>query len=230
MDMKTELIYLKNMQELVCVANIIDIKIENDKTAIILDQTLFYPQGGGQPFDNGVIENKNGAFKVNEVRFVDGLVYHIGIFEKGNFTTGEQVTCLVEKEKRELNTRLHSGGHLLDIGLKELDRLWKPVKGYHFPQGAYVEYLAEDNTFDESLIKELENKCNEIINRNIETFIKFKEDELVNGKPARIVYYGEFGIACGGTHCKNLKDIGKMEIRKIKKDKEIIRISYSVLP
>lgn len=216
------------MQALDCSGTVMDIKNENDKTAIILDQTLFYPQGGGQPFDNGVIKNESGIFKVNEVRFIEGQVYHIGIFEKGSFNIGDRINCLIDKDRRELNTRLHSGGHLLDMGLKELNRLWKPVKGYHFPQGAYVEYVAEENTFDENLIKELEDKCNEIINRNIETSIMFEKDQLVNGKPARTVYYGNFGIACGGTHCQNLKDIGKIGIRKIKKDKDTIRISYDI--
>lgn len=219
---------MKNMQELTCIGTVVNIKNEDEKVTIILDQTVFYPQGGGQPFDNGIIKSESATFNVSEVRFMDGNVYHIGTFEKGSFSIGDKVSCFVEKERRELNTKLHSAGHLLDMGLKELNRLWKPMKGYHFPQGAYVEYLAEDNVFDEVLKKELEDKCNEIINRNIETSIKFEEDKLVNGKPARIVYYEDFGIACGGTHCKNLNEIGKIEIRKIKKDKDVIRVSYNI--
>lgn len=226
--MKTELIYMKKMQDLTCAAIVVDIKNERDKVSIILDQTVFYQQGGGQPFDNGVIENGNTTFKVNEVRFMDGQVYHIGTYEKGAFSVDCEVICLVDKDRRILNTRLHSAGHLLDMSLKEIKRVWKPLKGYHFPQGAYVEYLAENILLDDNLKIELENKCNEIINRNIETGIKFEENKLVNDKPARVVYYDDFGVACGGTHCKNLNEIGKMKIRKIKKDKDNIRISYEV--
>ena len=216
------------MQDLTCTATVTDVKKENDKIAVILDRTVFYPQGGGQPYDNGTIETEGSTFKVSEVRFIDGCVYHIGIFEKGDFLVGEKVSCLVEKERRELNTKLHSAGHLLDMALKEIGRHWKPTKGYHFPQGAYVEYLAEDNVFDDSLKMELENKCNEIIDRNVETKIKFEDEQQVNGKPARLVYYDDFGIACGGTHCKNLNEIGRVEIRKIKKEKDTIRISYNI--
>lgn len=225
----TKLIYMEEMQLLECTAQIIEIKdLQENKLSIILDQTVFYPQGGGQPFDNGFIQDENTTFKVLEVRFIEDQVHHIGNYEKGGFVVGNKVNCIVEKNRRELNTRLHSAGHLLDMGLKELGKLWKPTKGYHFPQGPYVEYLAEDNIIEENIKVDLENKLNEIINRAIETEIKFMENQIVNGKPARVVYYGNFGIPCGGTHCKNLKDIQKMSIKKIKKDKEIIRISYEL--
>ena len=164
----TKLIYMEQMQLLECNAQIIEIKdLGENKFSVILDQTVFYPQGGGQPFDNGAIKNETTVFNVTEVRFIEGRVHHIGTYEKGNFSIGDEVTCIVEKERRQLNTRLHSSGHLIDMGLKELGKLWKPGKGYHFPNGPYVEYLAEENTFDENLMKELENKCNEIINKNI---------------------------------------------------------------
>ena len=225
----TKLIYMEQMQSLECVARVIGIKdLGEGKFSIILDQTVFYPQGGGQPFDNGVIQNQNVLFKVMEVRFTEGQVHHIGSYETGSFAVGDKVNCIVDQDRRTLNTRLHSAGHLLDMGLKELNKPWKSVKGYHFSQGPYVEYMAEDNVIEENLKTDLENKLNEIIGRNIETEIKFMGDQMVNGKPARIVYYGEFGVPCGGTHCKNLNEIKKIEIRKIKKDKDAIRVSYEI--
>ena len=75
---------------------------EDDKTIIFLDKTIFYPQGGGQPFDKGIIENNRGIFLVEEVRFVDGLVRHCGRFKEGTFFKGDLVTCIVDKERREL--------------------------------------------------------------------------------------------------------------------------------
>ena len=220
---------MEQMQLLECSAQVVEIiSIEDDKTVIILDQTVFYPQGGGQPYDTGVIQTETTIFDVLEVRFVDGKVNHIGKYQAGHFVVGDTVSCVVEKERRVLNTRLHSAGHLLDMGLKELNILWKPGKGYHFPQGPYVEYLAEDHVIGESLKTDLENKLAEIIGRNIETEIKFIEEEIVNGKPARIVYYGNFGVPCGGTHCKNLSEVKKIAIKKIKKEKDAIRISYNL--
>lgn len=242
----TKLIYLEQMQLLECSSVIIDIKsIDDVRYDILLDETVFYPQGGGQPFDNGVICNNDGQiFNVDEVRFLDGQVHHFGMFKANSlpiFNIGDKVSCKVQKDRRDLNARLHSAGHLIDMGLFELGNKWKPSKGYHFPQGSYVEYELADNIVDDNLLKQLENKCNEIINRNIETDIRFvNKDEMSNychfvpdclpdDKPSRVVFYADFGVPCGGIHCKNLSEIKQITIRKIKKDKNAIRVSYDLV-
>ena len=238
----TKLIYLDNMQQLKCISTIKEIiKPESGNISIILDQTVFYPQGGGQPYDIGIIfKNEEIMFKVDEVRFIDEKVHHFGSYINGSFNINDQVHCEVEENRRNINTRYHSAGHLIDMGLHELGKLWKPEKGYHFPNGAYVEYELAGNSFEDDSIKALENKCNEIIKRKIETSILFIDksemgkycnfvpDYLPTGKPSRLVLYGNFGIPCGGTHCKNLSEIKGITIRKIKKEKGAIRVSYSV--
>ena len=229
--MDTELLYMKNMQELICSATIIETINIGDKTTIILNQTIFYPQGGGQPYDTGIIKSEDGSFvfEVQEVRFIDCKVHHIGIVQQGNITINIKVDCLVNKVRRELNTRLHSAGHLVDLVLKELSINWVSGKGYHFPQGAYIEYLGNIDGYDiEKLKHEIANKAQEILARNIQTRIAFDESELQNSKPMRTVYYGDFGIPCGGTHVANLSDIGTITIRKIKKEKDFIRVSYEI--
>lgn len=229
--MNTELLYMKNMQELTCSATIIETNSADGKTTIILDQTIFYPQGGGQPYDTGIIKSEDGSlvFEVQEVRFVDGKVHHIGIVEQGNVVINTKVSCLVNKERRELNTRLHSAGHLVDLVLKELGIDWVPGKGYHFPQGAYIEYTGNLDGHDiEKLKHNIANKAQEILARNIQTRLVFDESKLQNGKAMRTVYYGDFGIPCGGTHVANLSDIGTITIRKIKKEKDTIRVSYEI--
>jgi Ser-tRNA(Ala) deacylase AlaX len=222
---------MEQMDQLKCSAVITEILQNEDKLTLLLDQTVFCPQGGGQPYDTGVIVSKDGMmrFLVQEVRFVDGYVHHIGHIENENPAIEMTVSCSVDEERRTLNSQLHSAGHVIDLALKELGIDWIAGKGYHFPQGAYVEYSGNLNDVDtETLKRRLEEKCKEIIDRNIETTLFFDAEKLQNRKPIRIVYYGNFGIACGGTHVANLKEIGKIEIRKIKKEKENIRVSYSV--
>ena len=219
---------MEHMHQYSCVATVADIKMENGITTISLDQTVFYPQGGGQPYDTGIISNNNGIFAVNEVRYEDGVVNHIGKFELGEFRVGDIVTCEIDVEKRKMHTRLHSAGHLLDIAVKELDLKWKPGKGYHFPQGPYIEYSGSLHGKDISdLMMEIEARCQEIIGRNTQTRVEFSGTKTRDGKPLRIVYYGDTGIPCGGTHVANLKDIGEVTIRKIKQDKETIKLSYT---
>lgn len=239
--MPTKLLYLERMNDYTCDAQVTGVTTENGKTVISLDQTIFYPQGGGQPYDTGSISNEHKKFVVEEVRFIDGVVKHIGMFESGLFEVGEGVSCVVEVERRQLHTRLHSGGHVVDMGLKQLGVIWKPGKGYHFPNGPYVEYKGWlEGIVVEKLKVDLEAACNQIIEKGIETKVLFmpKEemgtvcafvpDYIPPNKPARVVMYGDFGIPCGGTHVSNVREIGKITIRKIKQDGENIRVSYSI--
>ncbi len=250
----TKLLYLEDHALLESAAVIVSVTEENGKAVIILDQTVFYPQGGGQPYDTGIITDANtegatggsSVFKVEEVRFVDGIVKHIGAFEAvtGTFAVGQKVTCHVDKERRDLNCRLHSAGHVLDIALHKIGINWVPGKGFHFPQGPYVEYVGSVDGMDAEAIEKLraalENKCNEIVSEGAEVTLRFMPKEEMHtvcsfvpeyipaGKPARVVMYGAIGIPCGGTHVANLKDIKGITIRKIKKEKDAIRISYEL--
>ena len=100
-------------------AKILEILEENGRAVIILDQTIFYPQGGGQPYDKGLIEGPSGKFLVEEVRFVDGVVKHMGTLE-GTLKPGDEVKCSVDEARRTLHSRLHSGGHVLDMAVNAL--------------------------------------------------------------------------------------------------------------
>lgn len=229
--MQTELLYIKNMEQTQCLSKIIDHHQDGDKVTVILDQTIFYPQGGGQPYDTGTIKSHGGnlVFQVQEVRFVDGIVHHVGIIESGELSVGIQVHCFADAERRKLNTRLHSAGHLIDMALKEMNIDWMPEKGYHFPQGAYVEYHGKiDNLDVEKLKTEIEKKCNEIISRNVDVKVMFENNKLQSGKPTRTVFYGEYGIPCGGTHVSNLREIVSVGISKLKRSKDAIKVSYSI--
>lgn len=235
----TKLLYMSDMSSTEGTAVIQAILEEDGKTHLILDQTLFYAQGGGQPYDKGTIISESGAFEVEEVRYAEGLVRHTGHFTAGSFTEGEQVELHVEPTRRALHRRLHSGGHVVDLALKRLGINWVPGEGYHFPEGPYVEYEGSLEGLDkEALKRELEELCNAIIQENISTYIEFVSAEelqkrgftvpptLDPSKPLRIVYYGDFGVPCGGTHVSQLQDIRSMTIRKIKQDGSNIRVGY----
>lgn len=246
--MNTKLLYLEDFNLLTCTASIVGVSEENGKTVVVLDQTVFYPQGGGQPYDMGVIEGTSGTFLVEEVRFVEGAVKHIGKFETGAFQIGENVTCLVEAARRALHSRLHSAGHVVDMAVTALNLNWVPGKGYHFPDGPYVEYAGSLEGVDKEKLKaDMEHSCNEFIAQKRETKLLFMDKEhmkdvchfvpdyIPEGKPARVVMYGDpavagqaFGVPCGGTHVNNLADIRHMTIRKIKSEGANIRVGYDV--
>ncbi|MFZ5954432.1 MAG: alanine--tRNA ligase-related protein [Candidatus Dependentiae bacterium] len=245
----TKLLYMDDFNQLYCTARVESVFSENGKDIVILDQTVFYPQGGGQPYDKGIIKSNNGEFVVEEVRFGEGMVKHIGFFRhgmfpafgKGRFMPGEIVECIVEQDRRVLNTRLHSAGHLIDLAVQELNLPWVPAKGFHFPEGPYVEYVVESTNFDKEKTKEdIEVICNRLINENMQTSLLFmnKEDMksvcknvpafIPENKPARVVMYGKVGIPCGGTHVKNSADIKHMGIRKIKVEGNHVKVAYEI--
>lgn len=239
--MQTKLLYLENFSLLESEAKVLDI-LNEEKMGVILDETIFYPQGGGQPYDTGIIESSSDKFIVEEVRFVDGIVKHIGKFESGSFEKGDVVKLLINKERRELHSRLHSAGHVVDMAVTALKLNWIPGKGYHFPEGPYVEYAGNLGEIDREKLKtDLENSGNQFINEDVKTSLLFMEKEKMHevcrfvpdyipeGKPARVVMLGNFCVPCGGTHVSHLAEIGHLMIRKIKQEKENIRVGYEVV-
>jgi len=215
---------------------------EDGRTAVLTDKTIFYPQGGGQPADTGVIQSETAKFQVNDVRMVNGQVYHYGTFSTGSFALRDQVKLMISSERRILNARLHSAGHVIDIAVQNLGLRWQPSKGYHFPDGPYVEYVgaiesAEDK---EKFPKEIEAKAQSFISENLPVKAVVSESneakQLCGGelpeyvdksRPVRVVSIGNnSGCPCGGTHVKELKDLGALEITKIKTKGDRIKVSY----
>ena len=237
----TRLRYMEEMQRVDADARVAGVLTENDRAIVVLDETIFYPQGGGQPFDKGIIESDSARFRVDETRFADGVVRHIGAFERGEFQEGEAVRLEVDRGRRALMSRLHSAGHVVDMAVNAIGRDWIPGKGYHFPEGPYVEYAgALGESERDGLKAEIERRANELVSRAIETSIRFLDrDEMKNvchfvpdyvpeGKPSRVVFYGTFGVPCGGTHVANLGAIGVIVIRKLKPSGGTVRVSYDI--
>lgn len=238
--MPTQLLYLENMHRTHCNATVSQIYEENGKTVVILDQTIFYPQGGGQPSDQGIIQNKQARFIVKEVRYSEGIVKHIGFFETGTFKPGDSVGCTIDNERRALLSKIHSAGHIIDVAVTDLGYNWIPGKGFHFPEGPYVEYTSTsfDGTDKEKLKTDIEAAIKKVIEQKLTTRIEFVDknqlskrcthvpENLPTDKPIRVVIFGNYVCPCGGTHVENLADIGNVTVRKIKIDGNTIRISY----
>jgi Ser-tRNA(Ala) deacylase AlaX len=142
----TQLIYLKNQYLYECTGRVLSIETTEKGLAIILDRTVFYPQGGGQPGDSGIIKNENGTYAINNTLFGEnGEVWHIVNNSQGKIVDGEEVVITINKENRIRNSILHSAGHLIDMAVSNAGLNWKPRKGYHFADGCYVDYEADSD-------------------------------------------------------------------------------------
>ncbi|KAD4178616.1 hypothetical protein E3N88_27207 [Mikania micrantha] len=222
----TVLLYHHDMFNLQSTATLISSFLDDDgRHALILDSTVFHPQGGGQPADTGLITDVSSSrfkFFVQDVRSRNGIVYHYGVFEKTaeDLEGGVQVVLSVDESRRKLNSRLHSAGHLLDVclpkvGLSDL----KPGKAYHFPDG--YENRSVPNAELHSKELELELEANNLISRGMKVSVdvySYEEaammcggalpDYIPKGSTPRIVKLGDFpGCPCGGTHVSNISDL-----------------------
>jgi len=237
----TILTYMATQDKMQDKAVVVEISEAEGRSCVILDQTIFYPQGGGQAWDTGTMRAENGAtFAVEEVRFIDGFVHHYGVFSGGTFVVGDSVACEIDVARRLLNSRLHSAGHLLDEAVKNLGYAWTPTKGIHFPGKMAVEYAGVLDDAESARIK-IEVEVNRLIKEgrairstlvnvaDLATLADYVPPNLPENKPVRIVNMGGAkSTPCGGTHVATTADIGAMVIRYVKAKKGDIKVSYDV--
>lgn len=237
----TSLSYLQDSYSFESFAVVLQlIELDEGICEIVLDTTIFYPQGGGQPSDFGRVVVNEVWFNVKKVRFDNGLVYHIGTFENGLFNVGDKVQLQVDKSNRIENCKNHTAGHLVDVAMINCGYDFKPTKGYHFKDSPYVEYdgviPAEER---ENAKNTLEKEANRLIGlgAEISSFIvedpsllsehcNFVPDYIPEGKPIRVVKVAGVGCPCGGTHIKKLSELSSFNITKIKLKGGKTRINY----
>lgn len=234
----TQLDYLKDTFLFETIAQFLEVRDHEKGTAVILSNTIFYPQGGGQPADKGQIKGASGVFQAEDVRLdADGVVWHFGSFIEGSFESDEKVNLEINQERRILHAKIHSAGHLLDCAVEKLQLTQIiPTKGFHFPEGPYVEYEGVLENGAEHL-PQIQATLNEIIDQNPGVIVQdltFEEAQqqgisAPSGKSARIVNFeGYAACGCGGTHMPNAQEIGSIQLRKIKSKKGKTKISYEV--
>lgn len=239
--MATTLLYMQGFDIETCDATVITATPTDDKFDLVLDQTCFYARGGGQDWDKGIIRKANATFVVAEVRLDEnGVVHHIGS-TNGSFAEGDKVTCEVDHERRVTNMRLHSAAHVIDMAIDRLGLNWIATKGQHYPHLSAVEYSGTwEPEKAEGLRAEIETLANELIKKGSSNTLRFMPVEemhkycrnvpenLPKNKPGRVVFYGDFGVPCGGTHVRDIKQVGKIAIPKMKEKKGVIRVKYVV--
>jgi len=183
------------------------IKIEGNRVA--LDRSCFFPRGGGQVADTGFIENVK---VVDVIKDDEGVVWHV-LEAEAPFKDGQEVSGVIDWDKRFRTMRLHSAAHIVYYMMIEVfgsqcsppssgivDHL-KDRSDYIFPEG-----------IDKEKLKQVEMMANRFIGRN--SPIKTWTDEngvrhwLVEGLPE---------MRCGGTHVKNTLEIGMIKVERGKK-------------
>jgi Ser-tRNA(Ala) deacylase AlaX len=207
----------------------------------VLDSTVFYPQGGGQPSDTGFVEIKGVQILISFVGFMDGEVHHYGDFSSISVEQGEQVTLHVDEVNRLQNAKAHTSGHILANVVEEIEKGLTAVKGHHFPNGSYVEFqgsLTSEST--DEFIAKVNTRLRKMLDTGSDITIKLvmlneiKErcshlpSNLPVDNPLRIMTIGDSTpTPCGGTHLKSLKELKEVKVTKAKRQQGNLKVSYS---
>ncbi|AOY76999.1 alanine--tRNA ligase [Clostridium formicaceticum] len=195
---------------------------KGEEVIVILDETTFYGEGGGQVGDVGSIYNEVFQGTVTDTKKgINQRIHQVVIVKEGTLRVGDTVVTEVEEKTRKNTARNHTATHLLHKALKE-------VVGEHVQQaGSLVtpERLRFDFTHFEGLtteeIKSIEEKINQQIMVGLEVGVlettpneakKMGAEALFGekyGEIVRVVKVGDYSIElCGGTHIKNSSEIG----------------------
>lgn len=236
--MTTRLLYLDAPAADAMSATVLSSHEDERGRFVTLDQTVFYPQGGGQPGDTGTLTAGATTVNVMSTRFADGVVLH---YVDGEVPVGAAVSGTIDREVRDRNSRAHSAGHLLDVVVESQFPDWLPDRGHHFPGECFVSYKGDKPEDPGNFIEKSNRLLAELIASDISisdsmaTLAEIRETcsyvppNMPEDKPLRLVTIGDnTPCPCGGTHVRRLSELGSVVIRKIKAKKDLIKISYDV--
>ena len=212
-------------------SNFVNEANEGDEVQIITNQTPFYAESGGQVGDQGFMKNSDCEIKINDTQKKMGdLFIHYGKVIKGKLKVKDNVNLEINIEKRNNSKAYHSATHLLHESLRR-------TLGKHVTQkGSLVS--PERLRFDFSHNKPIEEKqmteINKVVNQIVATGGEVQTrimtpKEAVNmgalalfgekyGEEVRVVFMGNENNGffstelCGGTHVKNISDIGRFKV------------------
>ncbi len=199
--------------------------IEGDEIALVLEETPFYTESGGQVSDTGLIIGDTFIFQVERMEKIKDIIIHHGKIQSGTVRLGDPVTAKVDVLRRNACCRNHSATHLLHEALSQ-------VLGDHVQQaGSLVtpERLRFDFTHFEAMTKEELQKVEEMVNEKIGMFLNVRTEvtdiETAKtfgaralfgekyGDMVRVVMMQDFSVEfCGGTHVSNTGQIGALRI------------------
>lgn len=235
--MTTKKLYLKNTYQFDFEGLIQEVEKDEKGVFIILNQTAFYPQGGGQPSDHGIIKNDHFEANIIHVAQYEDQIRHYIKFPINKRLEAQKVYGFVNQERRSINARYHTAGHLLGNIVEILNPKLKAMKGHSFPNEAYVEFQGDEaidaeilqNTINAAIMKNDKTIVFEIDPKNFEKQFYKLPYSIPDNKSFRVVQIGDMPpVPCGGTHLSLIGEIGLIKINKVKTKKSILRISYEV--
>ena len=206
--------------------SLVDSATAGDDIVLVLDQTPFYAEGGGQVGDIGLIDSPNASLNVTDTTKHQGNVFlHHAEVNAGQISVGDTVSAQVNESCRHSIMRNHTGAHLLQAALRE-------VLGDHVEQAGQlvnIKQIRFDFTHFSALTPEELVRIERIVNKVILEAISVESREMPieeakkmgamalfgekYGDIVRVVAAGDFSKEfCGGTHVDNTSKLGLFKI------------------
>ncbi|RLG42547.1 MAG: alanyl-tRNA editing protein AlaX [Thermoproteota archaeon] len=231
--------YLKSFE-----AVVVDLLEFPDTLGLVLDKTAFYPEGGGQPADTGVIEARKFQFKVSWVKEEGEDVIHLGSME-GKISPGDIVRGVIDWDRRYKLMRMHTAAHLLETAVEKVvgsARVWG--------SGINVDHARLDfkARISSEQLPEIEEEINKLVKMDVPVIARFVDKveaeeimrkygfelgrEYLQLEKLRLVEVEGIRVdPCGGTHVSRTGEIGEVKLLGRKsKGAGITRIRFTVVP
>ncbi|MGD0670548.1 MAG: alanine--tRNA ligase [Candidatus Binatus sp.] len=202
---------------------------DGEHVAIVVAETPFYPEGGGQVGDRGVIETASGAIlEVSDTRKADGSIVHVGRIlrgEAGDFARGARVKLKIDRIRRDAAMLNHSATHILHYALRDILGNTVHQEGSLVDPDKLRFDFAHQGPVKDDALATIEEEINARIRENAEvTTEEMAYDDAIKagalaffsekyGDRVRVVRMGDFSVElCGGTHISRTGDVGVFKL------------------
>ncbi|MBR6473642.1 MAG: alanyl-tRNA editing protein [Firmicutes bacterium] len=245
--MKTKKLFKDNPYLVKTEAQITEVINSEGKTAVTFDQTVFFPEGGGQPWDLGTVTLRGPEAKVYNILKViesDGDILHV-LDTDDDIPLGTECLLEIDWERRFDNMQRHTGEHIF-TGVFDRD-FGGTNRGFHMGD----DYMTIDISLEDrakvdkltwDMVLEAELKSNEIIYQDLPMIVRhFNSFEEASKEPMRkplsveeditLVGFGSTDydwacVACCGTHLKSTAQVGLIKAFKLESNKGMYRIYF----
>jgi alanyl-tRNA synthetase len=235
----TDRLYYEDQERTEFEAVVLDVFEREEGYDVVLDQTMFYPEGGGQPADHGTLSNDDVTTDVVDVQIAGDVVVHR---TEDNPGKGEFVRGQIDSRRRRRHMRHHTATHLVGHAARQ-------VLGDHIRQ-AGAQKSTDSARLDvkhyESVtreqVKEIEHLANELVMENVpveQEWVDRNEAEseygfdiyqggIPEGERIRLIHAEQDTQACGGTHVSRSGDVGAIKILGTERIQDgVIRLTYA---
>jgi Ser-tRNA(Ala) deacylase AlaX len=222
--MVTDRLYYDDPYAAEATATVTQVEPRGGSVAVVsLDRTIFYPEGGGQPADQGDIVTATGSIKVTTVRGQGADILHEGKMV-GTVEEGQDAKLSLKWSRRIKYMRLHSAGHLIHDVLVDLQPQLVAIRGKHGDK-AFLEY---DGEVDAWVQDALPHKVNEMVREDLPvrtwetTYEELQElleavpKNLPRDKQLRVLRIGAYTpMPDGGVQVESTAEIGEVVIHHV---------------